>query len=120
MLVGLLTTVFVFLCVFLILLVLIQRGKGSMGLGTIGGGTQMLFGGSGGQDLFQKVTWGLGAIFMGGSLIIALMQTKEHKGSVIFDRYRGATQPVLPSHAPASKNNMQPDIPDNVGKSVEK
>lgn len=81
MLVGLLTALFVFVCLLLILLILIQQGKGSMGLGAMGGGTQMLFGGSGGQDLFQKVTWVLGALFMGGSLCIALLKTSSHYSS---------------------------------------
>lgn len=48
-----------------------------MGLGAFGGGTQMLFGGSGGQDLFQKVTWGLGAVFLFGSLLLALMKSSQ-------------------------------------------
>jgi preprotein translocase subunit SecG len=75
MLYGLLITLFVIVCFALILLVLIQKGKGSMGLGTMGGGTQMLFGGSGGQDLFQKITWALGATFMIGSLVLGLMKS---------------------------------------------
>lgn len=50
-----------------------------MGLGNLGGGTQMLFGGSGGQDIFQKITWFLGAIFIAGSLLLAIMKTKEAK-----------------------------------------
>jgi len=74
---GLLVTVYVFICVFLILFVLIQKGKGSMGLGAFGGGTQMLFGGSGGQDLFQKITWGLGVAFLCGSLLLALMKASQ-------------------------------------------
>ena len=45
-----------------------------MGLGSMGGGTQLLFGGSGGQDLFQKATWVMGALFMGGSLGLAMMK----------------------------------------------
>jgi protein translocase SecG subunit len=48
-----------------------------MGLGNLGGGTQLLFGGSGGQDLFQKMTWILGAIFMFGSLGLAIMKTRQ-------------------------------------------
>ncbi len=71
---GLLISVFALLCFLLVLLVLIQKGKSSMGLGNLGGGTQLLFGGSGGQDLFQKITWGLGAAFMAGSLILAMIK----------------------------------------------
>jgi len=74
---GLLVSLYVFICVILVLLVLVQKGKGSMGLGAFGGGTQMLFGGSGGQDLFQKITWGLGAIFLMGSLLLALMKSSQ-------------------------------------------
>ena len=79
MLYGLLMSVYIFLSVLLALLILIQKGKGNMGLGNIGGGTQMLFGGSGGQDIFRKITWVLGAIFMAGSLMLAIMKTKESK-----------------------------------------
>jgi preprotein translocase subunit SecG len=81
MIFGLLVTLFVILCFMLIGLILIQKGKGSMGIGTLGGGAQMLFGGSGGQDLFQKITWILGALFMAGSLILAIMKTKQYETS---------------------------------------
>ena len=79
MLYGLLVTLYILVSIFLVLIIMIQKGKGSMGLGGIGGGTQMLFGGSGGQDIFQKITWVLGAIFIGGSLILSLMKSRESK-----------------------------------------
>lgn len=78
MLFGLLLFVYIFICFFLVLIILIQKGKSSMGLGNLGGSTQMLFGGSGGQDIFQKITWVLTAIFLGGSLILAIMKTSQH------------------------------------------
>lgn len=74
MLYGLLVFLFTIVCVFLIIIILIQKGKSSMGMGSLGGGTQLLFGGSGGQDLFQKVTWTLGTIFMLGSLTLAALK----------------------------------------------
>lgn len=74
MLYGILITLFVFVCLFLIFIILLQKGKSSMGLGNLGGSTQMLFGGSGGQDVFQKATWVLGVIFMVGSLALAMMK----------------------------------------------
>ncbi len=97
MLYGLLLSLFIFVCFLLILIILIQQGKGNMGLGNMGGGAQMLFGGSGGQDLFQKITWGLGTLFMAGSLFLALMKST----SVSSTRY--ARQPMAPvsSEAPA-------------------
>ena len=77
MLFGLLLTVYIIMCLFLILLIMIQKGKSSMGLGGLGGGTQMLFGGSGGQDMFQKMTWILTAFFLGGSLVLSLLKTSQ-------------------------------------------
>ncbi|MGB8367352.1 MAG: preprotein translocase subunit SecG [Candidatus Babeliales bacterium] len=79
MLYGLLVTLYIFVSIFLMLIVMIQKGKGSMGLGGLGGGTQLLFGGSGGQDIFQKITWILGAIFIGGSLMLSLMKSRESR-----------------------------------------
>lgn len=74
MLYQLLVSLFVINCFLLILIILVQQGKGNMGLGNLGGATQMIFGGSGGADIFQKITWVLGAIFMAGSLMLALMR----------------------------------------------
>lgn len=81
MILGLLTSLFVLLCLILVILILIQKGKSSLGLGSFGGGTQMLFGGSGGQDFFQKATWVLGALFMGCSLVLALWKSALHQES---------------------------------------
>ena len=77
MLYGLLVTLYVFICFLLVAVILVQKSKGSVGLGGLGGGAQALFGGSGGQDVFQKATWILGAIFIAGSLGLAIMKTKK-------------------------------------------
>ena len=81
MLYGFLVTLFVFVCFLLMLIILVQKGKGSMGIGAMGGSSQMLFGGSGGQDLFQKITWFLGVIFLFGSLSLALMKSSQRTTS---------------------------------------
>lgn len=119
MLVGLLTTLLILDGLFMILLILIQKGKGSMGLGALGGGAQTLFGGSGGQDLFQKMTWVAGAIFMVGSLGLAIMKSR---GTQIGE-YIGPRSPLplaksrqLPSQqapqAPTSESQSAPVAPD--------
>lgn len=80
MLQTILSFLYCFSCILLVLLILIQKGKGSLGLGSgFGGGSQMLFGGSGGQDLFQKVSWILGTILMGGGLLFGIWKFKAHK-----------------------------------------
>jgi len=96
MVIGILTALFTVVCFLLILLIFIQRGKGAMGLGSMGGSTQMLFGGSGGQDLFQKATWVLAAIFMFGSLGIAILTTRSYHESRYLQANRAAQLPKAP------------------------
>ena len=86
---------FAVLCVILIPLILMQKGKSSMGFGSMGGGTQLLFGGSGGQDLFQKATWVMGALFMGGSLILAIMK-RPAQSRLIGTMTEQTTAPIIP------------------------
>ncbi len=117
MLFGFLITLFVIVCALLILLILVQKGKSSAGLGGLGGGSQMLFGGSGGQDIFQKITWVLTALFMGGSLILALMKSSSIRGSRYFTGKSTAQMPVrkaAPSQQPMSAEQpaaVQPEKP---------
>jgi protein translocase SecG subunit len=74
---SLFTFFYGFLCLLTILLVLVQRGKGNMGLGNTGGGNQAIFGSSGGQDIFQKITWGCLVILLAGSLVLALLKGRQ-------------------------------------------
>ncbi len=101
MLYGFLLGLFIFNCFLLILIILIQQGKGNMGLGNLGGGAQMLFGGSGGQDIFQKITWVLATIFMAGSLLLALMKSTDNSSA------RYARQDIPVSSAPMSTDGDQ-------------
>lgn len=78
MLYGLLLTFYIITCILLILIILIQKSKSSVGFG-LGSGSQMLFGGSGGQDLFQKITWVLGISFMAMSLLLSLMKSEQSR-----------------------------------------
>ena len=93
MLYGLLVTLYVFVCILLVAIILVQKSKGSMGLGSLGGGAKTLFGGSGGQDVFQKATWILGAIFMAGSIGLAIMKTKSG-ASIRFAQSKSAAHSV--------------------------
>lgn len=97
MLFGLITVIFSIVCFLLVLIILIQKGSSSLGLGNIGGSNLMLFGGSGGQDIFQKITWILGVIFMVSSLVLAVMKTHQVRGSRYLERYKT----VLPSNLPS-------------------
>lgn len=108
MLYGFLVTLYIFVCFLLVLIVLIQKSKGSMGLGSFGGGAQMLFGGSGGQDIFQKTTWVLGALFMFGSLGLALMKSSQKPAFKYIDQEQAQVAEQQPEAASAGNENAQP------------
>ena len=82
MLYGFLCTLYSLACIFLVFLVLLQKSKSSLGIGSVSGSNQLLFGGSGGQDIFQKTTWILGAILLSGSLSLALLRSTTYEGPV--------------------------------------
>ncbi len=99
----LLMILFIFLCFFLAVIILIQQGKGDLGVGSMSG-SQMLFGGSGGQGFFEKTTWAMGALFIFGSLGLAMLKSKEVRRSVLDDAIATATtrstgSPVKPVKA---------------------
>ncbi|MFA5305861.1 MAG: preprotein translocase subunit SecG [Candidatus Babeliales bacterium] len=99
-----LMTLFIILCFFLSLFILIQQGKGDLGLGSMSG-SQMLFGGSGGQDFFEKATWIMGVIFMLGALGLAILKSKEVHSSIL----DGSKAPIsAPAQAPVKQAPIQP------------
>lgn len=105
MLYEILVSLFVFNNILLVLLILIQQGKGNMGLGSLGGGAQMLFGGSGGQDVLQKITWVLGALFMAGSLGLSLMKAQQ-LDQYTYHSIKAPISQTMPAQMPSSTNNQ--------------
>ena len=103
MLYGLLVGFYIVNAILLVMFILIQQSKGGMGIGALGGGSQMLFGATGGQDFLQKTTWVLAALFMAGSLILALMKSQQYKQSQYIRQQAPIEQPF---QAPA-----QPQAP---------
>jgi len=92
---------FIILCLFLVLFILIQQGKGDIGLGSLGGSSQLLFGGSGGQSFFEKATWIMGAIFILGALGISIIKSKEYGLSKLKDV-------TIQKQAPAAPGKSEP------------
>jgi len=106
MLYGFLLTLYLINCFFLVIIILMQKGKSGLGMGGLGGGAQMLFGGSGGQDIFQKITWILGSIFIAGAMFLSLMKSSEHKKFRYLAPQKTITQPVVPQ-LPASTEDSE-------------
>ena len=80
----LLIIVHVIVCVALIMIVLLQTGKGAdMGAAFGGGGSQTLFGSTGASTFLSKATTGAAIIFMLTSLALAYMSSHRTADSII-------------------------------------
>lgn len=107
--VGFLTTLFVILSVILASIVLLQQGKGDLGMGSLGNSGQLLFGGSGGQEFFERLTWVLGALFILGALGLSIVRS-NYTGSRV-KNYQAPlkikTSPAATAPAPADQSVAQ-------------
>lgn len=92
------------LCLVLALFIFLQQGKGDLGMNSLGTSGQMLFGGSGGQNFFERATWIMGLMFVFGSLGLTIMQSKYKNQSQL----AGYSQPKKNSQAaiPAELENQ--------------
>ena len=76
--------VHVVVCVALIMIVLLQTGKGAdMGAAFGGGGSQTLFGSTGASTFLSKATTGAAIIFMLTSLALAYISSHQTADSII-------------------------------------
>jgi preprotein translocase subunit SecG len=73
------TIVHVITCVLLVLVIMIQSGKGAEISATLGGSSQTIFGSSGGANFFVRFTQAMAAIFMVTSLSLTLMKGRERR-----------------------------------------
>lgn len=106
----LLTIVHVIICVFLVIVVLLQSGKAADLAGAFGGmGSQTAFGPRGSATVLSKATTIAAALFMVTSLTLAIMASRATGGgaSSVVERSKGtATKsaspaaPVAPAPAP--------------------
>jgi preprotein translocase subunit SecG len=95
-----LTTLHVVACIFLVIVVLLQKGKGSDVSAVFGGSSQTIFGSSGAGNFLTKLTSATAIVFMLTSLSLTIGTTKQETKSV-FDDVPAETTPVTPEQAPA-------------------
>ncbi|WDN89683.1 preprotein translocase subunit SecG [Desulfosarcina sp. BuS5] len=104
----LLTIVHVIVCIALILIVLLQTGKGAdMGAAFGGGSSQTLFGSSGASTFLGKATTIVAVVFMITSVGLAYMVSNKTEKSIILDTTtpieEKAQTPVPESKTPAAE-----------------
>src|SRR4051812_48910503 len=69
----LITVIHIFTCVLLVLVVLIQSGKGAEISASLGGSSQTVFGSSGGANFFTRFTSTAAGVFMVTSIALTVM-----------------------------------------------
>ena len=78
--------VHVIVCIALIMIVLLQTGKGAdMGAAFGGGSSQTLFGSTGASTFLSKATTVVAIVFMLTSLVLAYIHSHQTSGSVVID-----------------------------------
>ncbi|MGK5086284.1 preprotein translocase subunit SecG [Bdellovibrionota bacterium FG-2] len=90
--ITLITVIHVVTCILLVLVVLLQSGKGAEISASFSGSSQTVFGSSGGANFFTKFTQGAATVFMITSLTLTVLGSQSKKSL-----FEGA-----PSNAPAA------------------
>jgi len=108
----LLTIVHVAVCIFLIIVVLLQSGKAADLAGAFGGmGSQTAFGPRGSATLLSKATTASAVVFMITSLALSIMATRGSSGAkTVLDTTSGGTQSA-PAKAPAPAKGPSVKLP---------
>ena len=104
MLYYLVATVYVIVCLVLMLVVLLQQGKGGDIANAFGGGaSQAAFGARSGATVLSRATTVCAVLFVVGAVILGIMGAQERGGSVIGGRApQSQPAPTLPATPPAT------------------
>jgi preprotein translocase subunit SecG len=103
-----LVTVYIIICFFLILVVLLQQGKGADIAGAFGGGgSQTAFGARGATTFLHKLTTGAFVGFILLSLVLSILEARP-KSSVIKTLPAAAATEKAPAPAPAAPAPADP------------
>jgi preprotein translocase subunit SecG len=111
----LLTIIHVIVCIFLIIVVLLQSGKAADLAGAFGGmGSQTAFGPRGSATLLSKATTASAIVFMITSLSLSILATRGSGGvsgaKTVLDTSSGSSKsaPAKTVPAPVKSNPVQP------------
>jgi preprotein translocase subunit SecG len=107
----LLTTIHVLVCLFLIVVVLLQSGKAADLAGAFGGmGSQTVFGPRGSATVLSRATTIAAGLFMVTSLTLSIMATRQGAGTSpsILDKVKPATKSAPATSVPATGQQAPP------------
>lgn len=106
-----LVTIYIIICFFLILVVLLQQGKGADIAGAFGGGgSQTAFGARGATTFLHKLTTGAFVGFVVLSMVLSILEARP-KDSVIQKLPAEKASQKAPAPAPAAPAAPAPGAP---------
>jgi preprotein translocase subunit SecG len=112
------TTLHIIVCIVLVLVVLLQSGKGADLAGAFGGGsTQTAFGSRGPASFLSKMTTVAAIIFMLTSISLSMISTRREAKSVLETTKQQTAHPA--KKAPATQPAVPPPTPEQIKKRVE-
>jgi preprotein translocase subunit SecG len=91
----------VLVCVALIMIVLLQTGKGANMGAAFGGSSQTVFGSGGAATFLTKLTTIVAVVFMITSLVLAFLHGPKTSSSVVSTTSETLPKPTAPAQAPA-------------------
>ena len=103
------TIIHVIVCFALILIVLLQAGKGAEMGAAFGGASQTLFGSAGAMGFLTKLTTVAAAVFMMTSLLLAFSSSQRASSVMKEQAAPTAPAPETPSPVPAQPQAPAPE-----------
>ena len=87
----------VVICLALVIVILLQQGKGAEIGAVFGGSSQTVFGATGAGNVLTKATWAMAAMFFATSIFLAYASTRRFTGSIFGSGGGGEPKVVFPA-----------------------
>jgi preprotein translocase subunit SecG len=107
--------VHIIVCITMVIIVLLQQGKGADVGAVFGGSSSTVFGASGAGNFLTKITWACAVIFFSTSIFLAYASTRRVTGS-IFEGRAGLPTQTAPLSKTGSGTGKAPAAPVPVKK----
>jgi len=118
------TIIHIIVCMALILIVLLQTGKGASMGAAFGGSSQTIFGSSGATTFLTKLTTVAAAVFMITSLLLAFIHGPGSSSSVVRTpseaTQKQSTPTQTPTGSPVTPTPAAPTVPASPAKPISK
>jgi len=108
--ITLITIIHVIVSIGLILIVLLQTGKGADMGAVFGGSSATIFGSSGAGNFLTRLTTGMAIVFMLTSLTLGYFSGRKPAASIFDSRKGGVEQSAPPRAMPQRQGELDPGV----------